>query len=95
MVRLTNVKPLAGYKLHLEYDDGTIGNVDVSELIGKGVFAGLADAAAFQAVTVGDHGEVRWSGDLELCADALYLELTGKSAEELFPNLKAQADAGT
>jgi hypothetical protein len=93
MVKLTKVTPRAGYKLHLEYDDGTIGDVDVSSLIGKGVFASLADAKVFEAVTVGEHGEVRWTDDLELCADALYLQMTGKSAEDLFPNLRAHADA--
>lgn len=93
MVKLIHVTPQAGYKLHLEYDDGTIGNIDVSELIGKGVFMSLRDASMFESVTVGEHGEVRWSDDLELCADALYLQLTGKSAEELFPNLRSHADA--
>ena len=93
MVKLINVTPQAGCRLHLEYDDGTIGNVDLSDLIGKGVFAALSDAATFEAVTVGEHGEVRWTEDLELCADALYLQMTGKSAEELFPNLKAHTDA--
>jgi hypothetical protein len=38
MVKLLHVVPQAGYKLRLEYDDGTIGDVDVSALIGKGVF---------------------------------------------------------
>lgn len=93
MVKLKNVKPQAGYRLRLEYDDGTVGEVDVSDLIGKGVFAALADSAAFEAVTIGDHGELRWTDDVELCSDALYLQVTGKSAEELFPNLKAHADA--
>ena len=93
MVKLIHVTPQAGHKLRLEYDDGTIGNVDVSAWIGKGVFTALSDASVFETVTVGEHGEVRWSDDLELCADALYLQMTGKSAEELFPNLRAHADA--
>lgn len=38
MVKLIHVTPQAGFKLHLEYDDGTIGDVEVSDLIGKGVF---------------------------------------------------------
>jgi len=35
---LLHVVPQAAYKLRLEYDDGTIGDVDVSDLICKGVF---------------------------------------------------------
>jgi hypothetical protein len=29
-----------------------------------------------------------WPGELDLCADSLYTQLTGKSAEEIFPNLR-------
>ena len=93
MVKLINVTPRAGYKLHLEYDDGVIGEIDLSHLIGQGVFRAWRDAGLFEAVTIGKHGELHWSEDLELCADALYLQITGKSAEDLFPNLRAPADA--
>ena len=93
MVKLIHVTPQAGNKLHLEYDDGTVGDVDVSDLIGKGVFKALADTAVFESVSVGEHGEVRWTDDLELCPDSLYLQMTGKSVEDLFPNLRAHADA--
>lgn len=93
MVKLLHVAPQSGYKLHLEYDDGTIGDVDLSALVGKGVFKALTDIAVFDSVTVGEHGEVRWNDDLELCADALYLKMTGKSVEDLFPNLRALSDA--
>lgn len=93
MVKLLQVTPLTGYRLHLEYDDGTTGDVDVSDLIGKGVFKALTETGVFESVAVGEHGEVRWKDDLELCADSLYLQMTGKSVEDLFPNLKAHADA--
>ena len=93
MVKLANVTPQAGYKLRLEYEDGTIGEVDLAELISKGVFTALRDTGVFERVTIGESGEVRWTDDLELCADALYLQMTGKSAEDIFPNLRAHADA--
>lgn len=93
MVKLINATPQSGYKLHLKYDDGTIGVVDLSDLIGKGVFTALSDAAVFETVTIGEHGELRWTDNLDLCGDALYLQITGKSAEDLFPNLRAHADA--
>jgi len=93
MVKLTAVIPRAEYKLYLEYDDGVQGEVDLSHLAGKGVFVSLSDPGVFEAATVGAHGEIRWTKDLEICADALYMELTGKGLEDLFPNLKAPADA--
>ncbi len=93
MVKLIAVTVRADYKLYLEYDDGIKGEADLSHLVGIGVFEAWNDPAVFEAVTVGKHGEIRWTKDLELCADAIYLQITGKSAEDLFPNLKAPADA--
>jgi len=93
MVKLNAVTARAGYKLYVEYDDGVKGEADLSHLAGKGVFVAWNDPAVFEAVTVGTHGEIRWTEDLEVCADAMYLEITGKGAEDLFPNLKAPADA--
>jgi len=93
MVKLIGVTPRTGHHLYLEYDDGVTGEVDLSPLVGKGVFAAWNDPAVFKAVAVGKHGEIRWTNDLELCADAMYLQITGKSPEDIFPNLKASADA--
>ena len=93
MVKLIDVTPRAGHKLYLKYDDGVAGEVDLTHLTGKGVFTAWNDPAVFEAVTIGAHGEIQWTADLELCADALYLEITGKSVDDLFPNLKASADA--
>lgn len=56
MVKLISVTPQVGDKLHLEYDDGEIGDVDVSDLIGKGVFTAWSDTAVFAAVRIGEHG---------------------------------------
>ena len=40
------------------------------------------------------HGAIEWPSGLDLCADAMYLRLTGKSAEEVFPDMKlVSADA--
>jgi hypothetical protein len=35
-------------------------------------------------VTLGQHGQLEWPGDLDLCPDALYLTLTGKRSEDVF-----------
>lgn len=52
------------------------------------------DPTFFSAVRVASHGAVRWGAGLDLCPDALYLRLTGRSPEELFPALRsAHADA--
>jgi len=38
MFKATTVKPLPGYRLFIHYTDGTEGEVDLSHLVGKGVF---------------------------------------------------------
>ena len=39
MAKITKVKVLKGYHLELAFDDGVCGVVDLSELVGRGVFA--------------------------------------------------------
>ena len=35
-----------------------------------------------------------WGSDIDICPDAMYLRLTGKSPEEIFPSLRSvHADA--
>jgi hypothetical protein len=84
MLKPLAVKALPGFRLWLRYSDDTEGEVDLSNLAGKGVFKIWDDPDVYEQVHVGEHGELQWSDDTELCADALYLRLTGKSPEELF-----------
>jgi hypothetical protein len=88
MLKLIHAEPLAGYKLRLQYADGVTGLVDVSHLVGKGVFQLWNDPEAFGRVSIGTGGELRWSEEVDLCADALYLEITGKQPDEVFPSLR-------
>ena len=81
------VQPFPGDKLHLRIADGTVGDVDLSHLAGKGVFALWNDPNEFTTVTIGPSGEIRWSDEVDLCPDALYMDLTGKTPEDVFPNL--------
>lgn len=94
MYKPVQATPLPGYRLRLRYQDGVEGEVDLSRFVGRGVFALWNDPGAFEQVRIGESGELVWSDQVDLCPDALYLEITGKSPEEAFPNLrKAQANA--
>jgi hypothetical protein len=94
MFKPVKVTPLPGYKLRLRYADGVEGEVDLSHLVGKGVFSAWNEPGVFERVRLGPSGEIQWSDEVDLCPDALYLEITGKSPEEVFPNLlKAQVNA--
>ena len=92
MSRISKVKVLPGYRLHLKFDDGASGTVDVSENVGKGVFGAWRDPQFFEQVAIGSAGELVWGEKIDLCPDALYLKVTGKNPEELFPTLRNLPD---
>jgi len=88
MIRPLAVKALPGYRLWLRYSDGAEGEVDLSDLARRGVFKAWEDKAFFEAVTIDEAGAVAWGEGIDLCPDALYLRLTGKAPDDLFPNLR-------
>lgn len=57
--------------------------VDLSHLAGKGGFASWEQKRVFARVKLGSHGQVEWPGDIDLCPDALYLNLTGKRPKDV------------
>jgi hypothetical protein len=87
-MKIVEAKPLSGFKVFLRFEDGTSGDVDLSSYAGRGVFLAWMEPGIFGQVKVTSTGAVEWPGDLDLCPDALYLRLTGKSPEELFPALQ-------
>ena len=90
MRRISKVSVLPGYRLALEFDDGVAGTVDLSEAVGKGVFAIWCDPVVFEQVRIGSSGELVWGDQVDLCPDALYLKVTGKKPEDIFPSLRAR-----
>lgn len=62
--------------------------------LAAGVFAAWNDWEFFEDPRLGAHGAIEWGDDIDLCPDAVYMRLTGKSPEEVFPALKRiSADA--
>ena len=88
MIRPVLVRALPNYRLYLEFSDGTKGEVDLSNLAGREVFQAWDTPGFFERVHIGSHREVKWDNEIELCADSLYLKLTGKTPEVLFPKLR-------
>ena len=85
MIRPTAVEPREGYRVWLRYPDGAEGKVDLSHLAGRGVFKAWDDRACFETVHIAPAGGVAWGQEIELCPDALYMRLTGKSVAEVMP----------
>lgn len=83
MPRPTEVEPRDGYRIWIRYSDGAAGLINLSSLVGRGVFAAWRNRAFFKTVRLTENGAVAWGEDIELCPDALYMRLTGKSVEEV------------
>ncbi len=86
-VNITQVIPKEAFKVFIRFENGTEGVVDLSSLAGRGVFAIWFEPGVFEQVRVGDAGGIEWPGQLDLCPDALYLQLTGKLPEGFIPSL--------
>jgi hypothetical protein len=41
----------------------------------------------FEQVQIGSFGELVWLDKIDLCPDSLYLKVTGKKPEDVFPTL--------
>ncbi|MFQ5632276.1 MAG: DUF2442 domain-containing protein [bacterium] len=88
MPQVIEVKALDNYKIWVKYSDGGEGEVDLSHLAGEGVFVLWDDYNEFKKVHIGPYGEIAWSEQIDLCPDAIYMKITGKKPEELFPKLQ-------
>jgi len=91
MRKIAKVKVLQGYCLELTFDDGVCGTVDLSNLVGKGVFASWHDRHFFEQVQIGSSGELIWNDQIDLCPDSLYFKATGKKPEDVFPALRHES----
>ncbi len=87
MKRIIRVRILENYRLELTFDDGVVGTADLADLTGKGIFALWSEPGAFGQVQIGPSGELAWGNAIDLCPDSLYLRVTGKKPEDLFPLL--------
>ena len=91
MKKIIDAEALEDYKLRVRFSDNAEGIVDLSDMVGEGVFALWEDYNAFRRFEIGESGELVWSDQIDLCPDALYIEVTGKKPVELFPGLGADA----
>ena len=91
MIRPTAVEARGNYRIWIKFEDGEEGEIDLSHLVGKGVFAAWLDPASFQNVRIVDDDTLVWGTEIDLCPDALYMELTGKSIDEVWQRSRAGA----
>ena len=78
LYRIVDVKALPQYRLWVKFENGIEGEVDLSNLVGKGVFKAWRDPGAFEQVYVDDDAcTAAWPGGLDLAPDALYRDIAG------------------
>lgn len=81
---IVTAKPLGDYRLHLRFEDGVEGAVDLApHLSFRGIFEPLRDPAYFALVRVDQElGTVVWPNGADLDPDVLYGRVTGTPALE-------------
>jgi hypothetical protein len=75
--RVVGVHALPGYRLAVNFVEGTTGEVDLSRLVkseSSGIFAQLRDPTIFGQVHV-EYGAAVWPGEIDLAPDAMYDEI--------------------
>lgn len=84
MRKVIEVNASPEYTLLLRFDDGVQGEVNVSHLVGKGIFELWLDREEFMSPSIGGSGELTWGNDsIGLCPNALYMQITGKKLDDL------------
>ena len=83
MHKPVEVKAKQNYTIWVRYDDGSQGEVDLSHLVGKGVFSAWGKDVDFNDVYIDkESGGIAWSEDLELCPDSIYYKINQLDPEE-------------
>ena len=78
MNSVTEVRVLPDYRVYLRFDDVADGEVDLSDLVGRGVFAACSAPERFSQASVDQEtGTVAWPVAIGLCRDRLYHGITG------------------
>ena len=75
--RLVEVEARPKFRLWVKFADGVEGEVDLSDVAGRGVFTRWTDTPEEFAQVVIDEvsGAPHWPGDLDVAPDRLYAEL--------------------
>ncbi len=81
LYRIEDVEARPQYRLWIRFADGVEGEVDLSHLVGKGVFAPWQDPDEFEKVFVDpETATAAWPGGIDLAPDALYQQIASITA---------------
>ena len=91
MIQPVSVQPRAEYRVWIEFSDGAAGEIDLSDMAGRGVFEAWNAPGYFDRVHITPHRSIAWNEDIELCPDALYMEITGKAVAGMTAQVQTTA----
>jgi hypothetical protein len=77
MFRVKSVKPGTGYRLHIEFEDGVSGIIDLSSDLYGPMFEPLRDVRLFERAFVDDYGVICWPNGADLAPEVVREEITG------------------
>lgn len=81
-MKVREVKYITDYNISIKFDDGVNGTIQLSDLVQKGIFKVLQDKNEFAKVYTNGYS-IAWSNELEIDANTIYAELTGKHFWEI------------
>lgn len=82
------VKVLKGYRIWIRFNDGAEGELDLVEYAAKPWFKPWRDRSVFEKVRISPYDALIWGSDPDesdmcICVLSLYMQLTGKSWDDL------------
>ena len=80
MKDVVEVRPIAGFHLHVRFEEGVEGKIDLKDLVRfEGVFAPLRNPVRFAEVRVHrERGTLYWPNGADLDPDVIYAKISGK-----------------
>ena len=77
MVCASTVRPLEGYRIWVEFEDGVKGEIDLRQRLFGPVFEPLRDPELFRRVFIDEYGAICWPNGADLAPDAVHQTLAG------------------
>jgi hypothetical protein len=71
--RVKTVKPDENYTLHVWFENGEEGILDMKPYLDKGIFRELRDLSMFNSVRP-FIGTIQWANEADLCPDTVYID---------------------
>ena len=81
-MKVQEVKYLFDFTISIKFEDGVSRTIKLNDLVEKGIFKVLQDKSEFAKVYTNGYS-IAWSNELEIDANTIYSELTGKDFGEI------------